>query len=102
MLLLGGSSFPLCIGVAILTQLKSLLLKADFNECILLFSELPGYYFYLLLTFVCFFTKIKILEIDIERCVRDSIDIFATTPRSCTYREHASDISNYQINNDLV
>jgi len=42
MLLLGGSSFPLCIGVAILTQLKSLLLKADFNECILLFSELPG------------------------------------------------------------
>jgi TBC domain-containing protein kinase-like protein len=45
MLLLGGSSFPLCIGVAILTQLKSLLLKADFNECILLFSELPGYYF---------------------------------------------------------
>lgn len=42
MLLLGGSSFPLCIGVAILTQLKNLLLKADFNECILLFSELPG------------------------------------------------------------
>ncbi|CAF3339251.1 unnamed protein product [Rotaria sp. Silwood1] len=81
MLLLGGSSFPLCIGVAILTQLKPLLLKADFNECILLFSELP--------------------EIDIERCIRDSIDIFATTPRSCTYREHASDITNYQINNDL-
>jgi len=45
MLLLGGSSFPLCIGVAILTQLKSLLLKADFNECILLFSELPGLLF---------------------------------------------------------
>ena len=42
MLLLGGSSFPLCIGVAILAQLKPLLLKADFNECILLFSELPG------------------------------------------------------------
>jgi hypothetical protein len=42
MLLLSGSSFPLCIGVAILTQLKNLLLKADFNECILLFSELPG------------------------------------------------------------
>lgn len=41
-LLLGFSSFPLCIGIAILAQLKSLLLKADFNECILLFSELPG------------------------------------------------------------
>ncbi|CAF1149659.1 unnamed protein product [Adineta ricciae] len=81
MLLLGGSSFPLCIGVAILTQLKPLLLKADFNECILLFSELP--------------------EIDIERCVRDSIDIFASTPRACTYREHASDVPNYQVNNEL-
>ena len=42
------------------------------------------------------------LEIDIERCVRDSIEIFVATPRSCTYREHASDISTFQINNDLV
>lgn len=41
-------------------------------------------------------------EIDIERCVRDSIDIFVTTPRSCTYREHASDISTHQTNNELV
>lgn len=55
MLLLGGSSFPLCIGIAILTQLKSLLLKADFNECILLFSELPGRKSFLLL--VMFFCK---------------------------------------------
>ncbi len=49
-----------------------------------------------------FFLKFEFLEIDIERCVRDSIDIFATTPRSCTYREHASDITIHQINNDLV
>jgi hypothetical protein len=42
------------------------------------------------------------LEIDIERCVRASIDIFTLTPRSCMYREHASDQSIYQINNDLV
>ena len=47
-------------------------------------------------------SKDEFLEIDIERCVRDSIDIFATTPRSCTYREHASDISIHQMNNDLV
>jgi len=65
------------------------------------FRNYQVYYFYLILTFFIFY-KIKILEIDIERCVRDSIDIFATTPRSCTYREHASDISNYQINNELV
>lgn len=42
------------------------------------------------------------LEIDIERCVRDSIDVFSSTPRSCMYREHASDLASYQINNDLV
>jgi hypothetical protein len=59
-------------------------------------------FLYLINHFFFFINKIKILEIDIERCVRDSIDIFATTPRSCTYREHASDISAYQINNDLV
>jgi len=80
-LLLGNSSFPLYIGIAILTQLKALLLKADFNECILLFSDLP--------------------EIDIGRCVRDSLEFFSSTPRSCVYREHASDASNYQINNEL-
>ena len=41
-LLLGNSSFPLCIGVAILTQLKSSLISFGFNECILLFSDMPG------------------------------------------------------------
>ena len=101
-LLLGFSSFPLCIGTAILTQLKSLLLKADFNECILLFSELPGNDTDLLFRFEStlnfFFSK----EIDIQRCVRNSIDIFSATPRSCTYREHASDLSAYQANNELV
>jgi len=42
MLLLGNSSFPLCIGVAILRQLRDQLLKFGFNECILLFSDMPG------------------------------------------------------------
>ena len=41
-LLLGNSSFPLCIGVAILQQFKSQLLSFGFNECILLFSDMPG------------------------------------------------------------
>lgn len=68
-LLLGNSSFPLCIGVAILQQLRDQLLSFGFNECILLFSDMP--------------------EIDIERCVQDSIKIFCTTPKSATYRQHA-------------
>lgn len=68
-LLLGNSSFPFCIGVAILQQLRDRLLSNGFNECILLFSDLP--------------------EIDIERCVRESINLFRWTPRSATYRQHA-------------
>ena len=43
-LLLGTSSFPLCIGVAILQQLRTSLLMSGFNECILLFSDMPGNY----------------------------------------------------------
>ncbi|KAI5616871.1 TBC domain-containing protein kinase-like protein, partial [Silurus asotus] len=68
-LLLGNSSFPFCIGVAILQQLRDRLLANGFNECILLFSDLP--------------------EIDIERCVRESIILFCWTPKSATYRQHA-------------
>ncbi|XP_077575357.1 TBC domain-containing protein kinase-like protein [Stigmatopora nigra] len=67
-LLLGNSSFPLCIGMAILQQLRDRLLANGFNECILLFSDLP--------------------EIDIERCVRESINFFFRTPKSATYRQH--------------
>lgn len=29
------------------------------------------------------------LEIDIERCVRESINLFCWTPKSATYRQHA-------------
>ncbi|XP_072022504.1 TBC domain-containing protein kinase-like protein [Amphiura filiformis] len=68
-LLLGNSSFPLCIGLSILTHLRTSLLSFGFNECILLFSDMP--------------------EIDIEKCVRESIRIFCNTPKSATYRQHA-------------
>ncbi|KAL5012862.1 hypothetical protein ScPMuIL_011413 [Solemya velum] len=68
-LLLGNSSFPLCIGVAILQQLRDRLLSFGFNECILLFSDMP--------------------EIDIQKCVQESIRIFCQTPKSATFRQHA-------------
>lgn len=74
-LLLGSSSYPLCIGVAILKQLRSILLGSDFNECILLFSELP--------------------EINIAKCVADSGVLFRNTPSSCMYRRHAGVPTNY-------
>ena len=43
-LLLGNSLLPLCIGVAILQQVRDQLLHFGFNECILLFSDMPGSY----------------------------------------------------------
>ncbi|XP_069678323.1 TBC domain-containing protein kinase-like protein [Periplaneta americana] len=67
-LLLGDASFPLYVGLAILHQLRDTLLASGFNECILLFSDLP--------------------EIDMERCVTDSIELYCSTPRSVTYRQH--------------
>ncbi|XP_076656002.1 TBC domain-containing protein kinase-like protein [Halictus rubicundus] len=67
-LLLGDSSFPLLVGLAILKQLRDSLLTSGFNECILLFSDLP--------------------EIDIELCVKDSMTMYQSTPASITYRKH--------------
>ena len=66
-LLLGNESFPLCVALAILLQLRARLLESEFNDCILLFSDLPA--------------------IDIEECLNDSIRIFCATPKSLTYRQ---------------
>lgn len=66
-LLLGSSMLPLCVGVSILEQFREQLLSFGFNDCILLFSDMP--------------------EIDIERCVKDSIKIFNHTPPSSTLRK---------------
>uniref|UniRef100_A0A182SJP3 TBC domain-containing protein kinase-like protein n=1 Tax=Anopheles maculatus TaxID=74869 RepID=A0A182SJP3_9DIPT len=68
-LILGDNSYPLFIGIAILKQLKSTLLKSGFNECILLFSDLP--------------------DIVIESCVNDSETMYQFTPKSITYRKYA-------------
>ena len=43
-LLLGNTSFPLFAGLGILIQLRSELLNSGFNECIMMFSDLPGIY----------------------------------------------------------
>ncbi|ODM98025.1 TBC domain-containing protein kinase-like protein [Orchesella cincta] len=78
-LLLSDSSFSLCIGLSILFQLRESLLNSGFNECILLFSDMP--------------------EINIERCVKDSVEVYCNTPRSALCRKfdppcttHCSDL----------
>ncbi|KAJ8935053.1 hypothetical protein NQ318_002682 [Aromia moschata] len=69
--LLGDSSYSLHIGLSVLTQLRDRLLTSGFNECILLFSDLP--------------------EVDIEKCVIFSTSTFQSTPRSITHREHENE-----------
>lgn len=68
-LILGDSSYPLFIGIAILKQLKATLMESDFNECILLFSDLP--------------------DIDVmDKCVNDSQEMYEKTPKSVCHRKH--------------
>ena len=59
-LLLGDERFPLCIGLAILSQLRQELMAFNFNDCIVAFSDLP--------------------EIEIERCIRDASRFYNSTP----------------------
>lgn len=68
---MGDSSYPLHIGLSVLTQLRDRLLTSGFNECILLFSDLP--------------------EVDIEKCVTLSSATFESTPKSITAREHENE-----------
>lgn len=67
-LILGDSSYPLFIGISILKQLKNTLLSSGFNECILLFSDLP--------------------DIVMETCVIASHKMYSKTPKSISYRKH--------------
>ncbi|XP_039500212.1 TBC domain-containing protein kinase-like protein [Drosophila santomea] len=67
-LMLGDSSYPLFIGIAILRQLRSTLLTSGFNECILLFSDLP--------------------DIVMDGCVLESQKMYEATPKSITHRQH--------------
>lgn len=59
-LMLGDEKYPLCIGLAILNQLREDLLGFNFNDCLGVFSDLP--------------------EIDIEKCIRDANHFYCTTP----------------------
>lgn len=59
-LMLGDEKYPLCIGLAILNQLRGDLLEFNFNDCLGVFSDLP--------------------EIDIERCMQDANHFYSTTP----------------------
>ncbi|XP_030758125.1 TBC domain-containing protein kinase-like protein [Sitophilus oryzae] len=81
-LLLCDSSFPLHIGLSILTQLRDKLLTSGFNECILLFSDLP--------------------EVDIEKCVLSSMQTYTSTPKSITNREYENELFHQKNELDIT
>lgn len=81
-LLIGDSSYPLFIGIAILMQVKIPLLESQFNECILLFSDFP--------------------DIVMETCVNDSQRMYEKTPKSISHRKHVlrhEELEIFDINN---
>ncbi|KJE97516.1 hypothetical protein CAOG_07360 [Capsaspora owczarzaki ATCC 30864] len=65
-MLLGPASLPLFYGLAIVKQFREQLLSFAFNECILLFSDMP--------------------EVDIERCILDGVALCSATPSSVAFR----------------
>ncbi|XP_053949913.1 TBC domain-containing protein kinase-like protein [Anastrepha ludens] len=84
-LMLGDSSYPLFIGIAILKQLKTTLLNSGFNECILLFSDLP--------------------DIVMETCVLESQKMYECTPKSVSHRFHVlreAPLSEFDITPDVT
>lgn len=68
-LLLGDHSYPLFVGISILRQLKATLMASGFNECILLFSDLP--------------------DIVMEACVIEAQKMYQGTPKSVSHRKFA-------------
>lgn len=68
-MLLGNSSFPMFLGAAVLIQVRETLLSYEFNECILLFSDMP--------------------DVDIDKIIKDAMRMYQITPMTLTYRKHS-------------
>ncbi|XP_037938047.1 TBC domain-containing protein kinase-like protein [Teleopsis dalmanni] len=84
-LMLGDNSYPLFIGISILRQLKNTLLGSGFNECILLFSDLP--------------------DIVMENCVVESQKMYELTPKSVSQRTHmlhTKQLGEFDISTDVT
>ncbi|KAI1725869.1 rab-GTPase-TBC domain-containing protein [Ditylenchus destructor] len=69
-LLLADATFPLFIGIAVLIELRPQLIHAQFNDAILLFSDLP--------------------DISIDKVVANSLKFYQSIPVSCTHPRHSA------------
>ncbi|CAG8554240.1 18674_t:CDS:10 [Acaulospora morrowiae] len=68
-ILVGPPSLPLFAGISILRQLRDVLIKSEFNDCIMIFSE-------------------SFPDVDIEKCIQSALSMFKVTPPSVIYRVH--------------
>lgn len=57
------------LGVAVLIQVRETLLSYEFNECILLFSDMP--------------------DVDIEQVIKEAMKMYHITPMTLTWRKHS-------------
>ncbi|RHZ85022.1 hypothetical protein Glove_73g35 [Diversispora epigaea] len=67
-ILVGPPSLPLFAGISILRQLRDVLIKSEFNECIQLSDSFP--------------------DVDIEKCIQSALSMCKVTPPSVIYRVH--------------
>lgn len=66
------------LGAAVLIQVRETLLSYEFNECILLFSDMP--------------------DVDIDKVIKDAMRMYQITPMTLTFRKH----SYYYQENELL
>lgn len=66
--LVGPSSLPLFAGIAILRQMRDVLLAREFNDCIVIINDIP--------------------KVDIEKCVQQALSMCKITPPSVSTRMH--------------
>ncbi|CAO3626481.1 unnamed protein product [Cunninghamella blakesleeana] len=64
--LVGPSSLPLFAGIAILRQMRDVLLTREFNDCIVIINDIP--------------------KVDIEKCVQQALSMCKITPPSVSTR----------------
>ncbi|CAG8640371.1 5304_t:CDS:10, partial [Funneliformis mosseae] len=67
-ILVGPPSLPLFTGISILQQLRDLLIKSEFNDCLAFAESFP--------------------DVDIEKCIQSALSMCKVTPPSVIYRVH--------------
>lgn len=82
--LLADSSFPIFVGISILSHIRNSLINAQFNDAILLFSDLPGFFDFRL------DKQLSSLDVPIDNVVTKSWNLYNSIPSGCVSRVHSA------------